>query len=199
MELAVYIPEQEVVFKIQQLGVIDLAGVVGAHGLGNAGEAHLTAIHSAGQHGAAADKNRGHVEPGRSHEQAGDVFIAVGHHHQGVQGVGHSHSLGGVGNEIPGDQGVFHALMAHSQAVAHRDSRKHNGGAAGHGNAGFHSLHDFIQVHVAGNNVILGADHADQRTLQFLFGKSQGVEQGAVGGALHAFGHCIASQGKASF
>ena len=44
-------------------------------------------------------------------EEARHVLVAVGNHHQPVKLMGQGHGLGGVGDEIPGDQGVFHHQM----------------------------------------------------------------------------------------
>jgi hypothetical protein len=40
---------------------------------------------------------------------------------------------------------------------------------------------------VAGNNFVIGADHADEGALQFLLGIAQSIEQGTVRGGGYAF------------
>ena len=111
----------------------------------------------------------------------GTFFVAVGDHDQTVKLVSQGHGLGGVGDEVPGDQGVFHAYVAHGDAVAHGDGGELDGRAAGGPDAGLDGVGDLIQVHVAGDDLVIGADHADQRPLQLLPGKTQGIEQRAVG------------------
>ena len=144
-------------------------------------------VQGTGQHGAAGDKDGGDIDAGGGHEQAGHVFIAVGDHNQAVELVGHGHGLGGVGDQVAGDQGIFHAHMAHGDAVAYGDGGELHGGAAGGADAGFDGFGDLVQIHVAGNDFVIGADHADQRALQLFLGVSQSVEQGAVWGGRNAF------------
>ena len=156
-------------------------------------------LEPAGQHGPAGTEDGGDVQPGGGHQQAGYVFVAVGDHHQAVKLVGQGHGLGGVGDEIPGDQGILHADMAHGDAVAHGDGGELHRRAPGAPDAGFDGFGDFVQVHVAGNDLIVGADHADEGALQLLLGIAQGVEEGAVWGALHAAGHVVAAHGMTSF
>ncbi len=178
-------------------GFVQLAGVVAAHRLKHVAEAGAPAVvQGAGQHGAAGDKDGGHVHPGGRHEQAGDVLIAIGDHHQAVELVGQGHSLGGVGDQVPGDQGVLHAHVAHGDAVAHGDGGELHRSASGGPDAGLDRLGNLVQVHVAGDNLVVGADHPDHRPLQLLLGVAQGVEQRAVrrGGyaLLHNIrAHCI--------
>ncbi len=148
--------------------------------MGETGAAAI--IHRAGQHGASGDKDGGNVHPGGSHEQAGHVLVAVGDHHQPVKLVGHRHGLSGVGDQVPGDQGIFHPHMTHGDAVAHGDGGELHGGAAGRPDASLNGLGDLIQVHVAGDDLIIRADHADEGALQLLPGVAQGIEQRAVGG-----------------
>ena len=107
--------------------------------------------------------------------------------------MGDGHGLGGVGDEVPGDEGVLHAYVAHGDAVAHGDGGELHRRAAGGPDAGLHGLGDFVQVHVAGNNLVIGADDADQRALQLLLGVAQGVKEGPVGGPFDALGDVAAA------
>ena len=113
--------------------------------------------------------------------------------------MGQGHGLGGVSDEIPGDQGILHADVAHSDAVAHGDGGELHRRAPGTPDAGLDRLGNFVQIHVAGDDLIVGADHADEGALQLLLGVAQGVKEGAVGGALHAPGHVVAAHGMTSF
>ncbi len=162
----------------------DLTGVELTHRLRDRGEAGFASVYMAGQHRSAADKHGRQVQPGSGHQQARDVFVAVGHHYQGVEAVGHGHGFGRVGNQVTGNQGVLHAHMAHSNAVAHGDGREHNGGSPGHGHAQLYRVHDFVNVHVPRHNLVIAADNAYQRPGDLLFGEAQGVVQRPVGGVL---------------
>ena len=76
--------------------------------------------------------------------------------------------------------------MAHGDAVADGDGGEDNGGAAGHGYTQLHGLHDLVQIHVAGDDLIVGADDADEGPLLLLLGQAQSVVQAPVGGVLRA-------------
>ncbi len=110
-----------------QLFVVDEACFIGTHRLEHLGEADLLAVVGAGQHGAAAAHHGGHVHPHRRHHHAGDDLVTVGHQHKAVQLVGHGHSLHAVADELAGSQRIFHAHMAHGDAVAHADGRDQDG------------------------------------------------------------------------
>ena len=166
--------------------LVQLARVIGAHGLEHVAQAGAAAVgQMAGQHGAAGAEDGRDIQAGRGHKQAGHVLVAVGDHHQAVELMGHDHGLGGVGDQVPGDQGVLHAHMTHGDAVAHGDGGEHNGGAPGGPDPGLHRLGDLIQVHVAGHDLVIGADHAHQGAGELLVRIAQGVQQRTVGGALH--------------
>ena len=137
-------------------------------------------VEPAGQHGPAGNKNGGHVDAGGGHQQARHVFVAVGDHDQTVELVGHGHGLGGIGNQVAGDQGVFHAHVPHGNTVAHGDGGKLHRRAPGGTNAGLDGFGNFVEVHVAGNDLVVGAHHADQRALQFFFSVAQCIEQRAI-------------------
>ena len=138
------------------------------------------------QHGAAGAEDGRDIETGGGHEQAGHVLVAVGHQHQTVELMGQHHGLGGIGDQVPGDQGILHAHVAHGDAVAHGDGREFDGRAPGGADAGFHRLHDLVDVHMTGHDLVEGADHAHQRALQLFLGEAQGVQQTAVGRAARA-------------
>ena len=170
-----------------------LPGADGAGGLEGVRQGHLFSVGTARQHGAAGAEDSREIQPQGGHQHTGHDLVAVGDEHQAVKGVGIGHDLHGVGNVLPGGQGVEHALVVHGDAVADADGRELDGGAAGHADAGLHRLGDLVQVHVAGNDLIFGADHADDRPVQFLLGQAQGPEQGAMGNAVYAAFHQVTS------
>ena len=162
--------------------------MVGPHRLKHMAQAGAPAIpQPAGQHGTAGAEDGGDIQPGGRHQQARHILVAVGHHDQPVKLVGGHHGLGGVGNEVPGDQGILHPHMAHGNAVTDRDGGEGHRGSPRRPDAGLDRLHNFIQVHVTGYNLIPGAHHPHQGPVQLLLGIAQGVEQGPVGGPFHAF------------
>ena len=66
--------------------------------------------------------------------------------------------------------------MAHGDAIADTNGRDQDGGAARHLHTGLDGIGDLIQIHVAGHDLAVSADHADQRALQLLGGVTQCVE-----------------------
>ena len=141
---------------------------------------------TASQHGAAGDEDGGNIDTGGSHQQAGHVFITVGDHDHAVEAVGTEHGLGGVSDQVTGDEGVLHALMAHGDAVADGNGGEDDGGAAGHGDAQLNGVNDLIQIDVAGNDLVIGADNGDEGALLFFLGQAKGVVKAAVGRILCA-------------
>ena len=176
-----------------QLFLGDHPGLVGAHGLKHFGEADLLAIIGASQHGAAGADHGGHVHPHGGHDHTGNDLVAVGHQHHAVELVGHEHGLHAVADQLPAGQGVLHAHMAHGDAVAHADSGDHEGRAACCLNASFHGVGELVQVHVAGDDVAVGADYGDERLFQILGRAAQGIEQAAVRRPFGALCHIIAA------
>ena len=123
----------------------------------------------------------------------GTIFVAVGHEDQAVQLVGHEHGLDAVADELAGGEGILHAHMAHGDAIADTNGRDEDGRTACRLDTGLDRIGDLIQIHVAGHDLAVGADHADEGALQLFGGVAQGVKQAAVRGALRAFGHVVTS------
>ena len=151
---------------------------------------------AAGQHGAAADEDGRDVEPQGRHEHARDDLVAVGHQDQAVKRVGHGHDLDGVGDELPGGQGIFHALVVHGHAVADADDPELQGGAAGHAHPGLGGLGDLVQVDVAGDEFVKGIGHPDDGLVDLPVGEPHGLEEGAVGVFFQALFHQVAAHGR---
>ena len=140
----------------------------------------------AGQHRAAGDKNRGEIQTCSRHKEAGDVFVTVWDHHEAVKLVGDHHGLGGVGDQVAGHKGILHPDMTHRDTVAHRDSREHHRRAACSADTRLDCLGNLVDVHVTGDDFVVGTDHPDQGAGNLFFGKAQGVQKAAVRRALHA-------------
>ena len=171
----------------------DFAGLDRAHAFKDGDQVHLLASEAAGQHGAAADQDGRDIEPQGRHEHARDDLVAVGHQDQAVHGVGHGHDLDGVGDELPGGQGIFHALVVHGQAVADADDPELQGGAAGQAHPRLGGLGDLVQVEMAGDEFVKGIGHADDGLVDLPVGEAHGLEQGAVGVFFQTQFHQIAA------
>ena len=99
---------------------------------------------------------------------AGTIFIAVRDEYQAIKGMSCRYGFNGVTDQFTAGQGIFHAHMTHSDAVADTDGRNQNGGAACHAHAVLDGLGQLVQVHVAGHNLAVGGNHTNQRAVQFL-------------------------------
>ena len=138
-------------------------------------------LHSSGKHGTAADKDRGNVHSCCRHQKSRHILIAVGNHHKPVKAVCQSHGLGGVGDQITGNQRILHSGMSHGNTVANGDGREDDGCTAGHGHTQLYGLHDLVQIHMSRNDFVVRADDADKGFCLFFLGQSQGMKQTAVG------------------
>ena len=79
----------------------------------------------------------------------------------------HQHGLHAVADELAGSEAVLHA--------------------------GLDGVGDLIQIHVAGDDLAVGAHHTDEGAVQLFRGVAQGVKQASVGRALRAFCHIVTS------
>ena len=170
----------DVSLELVELGLVYLAGRVGAHGLEHGREARLVPVDVAGKHRPARDEGRGQVKAGGGHEQAGHVLVAVGDHDQRVKAMRERHALGGVGDEVAGHERVPHAGVTHGDAVANGDGGKDHGHATGHGDAHLDGIGYLIDVDVAGHDLIEGAHDAHERARDLLVGPTERVVEGAV-------------------
>ena len=158
---------------------------VSAHRLKHAGKAGFMPLHMAGQHGTAADKHGGHIDPGCRHQKSRNILITVRHHYQRVKLMGQRHTLCGIRNQIPGHQGILHADMPHGNTIADSNGREHHRSTAGHGNAQLHGIHNLIQVHMARNYLIIGTYNTHQRLSHLFLCHTKSIKQGPVGCLLH--------------
>ena len=181
------------VFDGGQFLFADLPGFKPAGGFEHGADADVLSLVPAREHGAPADHHRRDVQPGSGHEHPGDDFVAVGDQHQGIKGMAVGHRFDAVRHQFPTGQGVFHPVMAHGDPVADTDGREFNGGAAVFQHTIFNGLGDPVQIHMAGNDFILGIADADERLFQFVFRISHGIEQRAVGRPGGTFFHCCTS------
>ena len=113
--------------------------------------------------------------------------------------MGFDHGLSGVRDEVSRDERILHALMTHGNAVTDRNGREHDGSPAAHGDTEADCLRDLVEVHVAGDDLIVGADDTDQGTAQFFLRKAQGIIEGAMGRILEPIDEGIFDHKKVSF
>ena len=134
----------------------------------------------AGQHRAAGDKDCRNINSGRSHQESGNVLVAVGDHYKTVKTVCLRKAFGRVGNQISRDKGIFHSDVSHCDTVADSNRRNHDWHSAGLGYSELYCLRDFIEIHMARDDFTVGAHDADERLLHFLFRKAKCIEKTSV-------------------
>ena len=187
------------VFDLRQFLFADASGFETAGSFEYRADADVFSLVAAGEHGPAAHNYRRDVQPGRRHQHPGDDLVAVGDQHQGVESMAVGHSFDAVRHQFPAGQGILHPVMAHSDAVANADSREFNRGAAVFQHTIFYSFGDPVQIHMAGNDLILGIADPDQGLLQFIFCISHRIEQRAVSRPGRTFFHCCTSHNTPLF
>ena len=147
----------------------------------------------AGKHRAAADKYGRNVDSCCCHQKARYVFITVRDAYQGIKLMCHCHTLGGIGDQVTGNEGIFHSDVPHGDTVTDCDGREHDRCSACHGNAHFYSLCNFIQVHVTRYDLIVGAYDSYERFFHLFFGQTQRTHQRTLRCLCDSFFYSITS------
>ena len=136
---------------------------------------------SSGEHGTAADKDGGQIQPRGGHQHSGDDLIAVRDHNQGIEGMADGHDFDGIGNKLAACERVFHPRVVHGDTVTDADGRKFHGCAAGHVDTRLYGVCDFIQVDMTGYDAVYRIGDTDDRLFDFRVRIPHGFEQAAVG------------------
>ena len=101
------------------------------------------------------------IQTGSCHQKPRYILITVWHHNQCIKLMGDSHTLRGICNQVSGNQRIFHADMSHGNTITYRDCRKYNRYATCFRNAEFYGVYNFINIHMARNNFIVGTYNSD--------------------------------------
>ena len=144
------------------------------------GKAFLFTIHTAGQHRTAGNKYCRNVQSGSSHQKSRYILITVGNHNKTVKTMGNSHTFCGICDQISCYKRVFHSNVSHGNTIAYSNCREHNRRTAGHSYTKLYSLCDFIQIHMSGNNFIVGTNNTDQRAFTLFLCITKCVKQTSV-------------------
>src|SRR5579884_723048 len=167
-----------ILFKGKQFLVIDLARLVRAHTLEDADEVDGTAIGQlASRHRAAADEDSGDIEAHRCHQHARHNLVAIGDADHAVEAVRLDHRLHTIGNQFAAGQRVFHADMAHGNAVINADGVELKGNAARRTNGLFDQLAKRLQMDMSRHHVHIGIADGDERLVEIVFAYDPGRAQ----------------------
>ena len=170
--------------QFAQILVVPVAGGVLADAFEDIDDRHVLAAVAAGQDRAAVDEHRRHVEPAHRHHHARQALVAAGERDQRVVAVAAHGQFDRIGDDLAADQRGLHALMAHGDAVGHRDGGEFPRRAPGRGDAVLHRLGLTVQGDIAGRGLVPRRGHADQRLGDLFLGHAHGVEERPVGRAL---------------
>ena len=115
---------------------------------------------------AASSRRRGTlrpVEPRGGHQHAWQRLVTAGQQHAAVEPLGLHHDLDRVGDHLAADQRVVHPLVAHRDAVGHRDRAELQGIPARLAYARLGGLGQPVQREVAGRDLVPGRGDTDLR------------------------------------
>ena len=126
-----------------------------------------------------------------SHEQTRNVFVTVRYHDQRIEVVSQRHTLGRVCDKVTGHEGVFHSLMSHCDTVAHSDSREHDRCTACHCNAELYSFNELVDVHMTGNDLVIGGNDTYQRSVHLFLCEAQRIEQRSLRSFVNALAEIV--------
>ncbi len=178
-------------FNGGELAEGDFSGGVGADGFEDCGEVGGLSgdgIFTRG-HGTTGDEDGGDVDARGGHHHAGDDFVAVGDADDAVEAVGAEHGFDAVGDEFAAGEGVFHAGVAHGDAVIDADGVEFEGDSAGGADGVADFFADDVEMGVAGDDLDEGVADGDEGLVPvgIVLDDAGGAEEGAVGGFGSAF------------
>ncbi len=102
-----------------------------ADALEDVDDGHVAAVELAGQDRAAVHEHRRHVQAQHGHHRAGQALVAAGDADERVVAVAADGELDAIGDHLARDERRLHALVAHGDAVGHRDGAELARRAAG--------------------------------------------------------------------
>ena len=113
----------------------------------------------------------------------GTTLSQLGIEHQAVESVRLDHDLDRIGDDLARHQRVVHALVVHGDAVADADDVELQRHAAGLPHAELDLLGEGAEVHVPGDQLVVGVGDTDQKPLGVIPAYPQRAQQRTVRGA----------------
>ncbi len=166
------------------------------HRLENRDQVHSLAVFQlAGIHRTAGNEDSGDVAAHGGHEHARHDLVTVGDADQGVKLVRLHHCLDAVGDDLTAGQAVFHAKVPHGDAIVHTDRVEDEGNAARLAHGLFDDFPEFIQMHMAGNDVDVAVGDSNEGLGKVLFFDAGGAQQTAMRRSFDAFFDDIGTEG----
>ena len=153
-------------------------------------QAHLARLH-----GTARDKHHRDVQPHGRHQHAGRDLVAIGDAHQRIGAVRVHHVLDRVGNDVAAGQGIQHAVVAHGDAVVHRNGVELLGHTTCFLDLAGHQLAQILQVHMAGDKLGERVGDGDDGFLKVAVFHASGSPKRAGTGHVASGGGCFRAVG----
>ena len=174
--------------KFEQLLIAHHAGGMLAHRLEHIHHRHIAAMMMARHDRAAIHEDAGHIQPHHGHHHARQRFVASRQPHHRVIAMAAHGQFNRIGNHITADEAGLHALMAHGNAIRHRDGGEFARAGAGLAHALLGRLRLAGEGDIAGCGLIPAGGNTHQRRGDLLRRHAHGVIIAAMGRALRADG-----------
>ncbi len=152
------------------------------------------AIQVTGQDRASIHEHRRQVEPSRGHQHARQGLVAAGERDERIEPLRVHHGLHRIGDDLAADQRGTHPLVAHGDAVTHRDRRELDGEATGGAYSIFGPFGQPPERHVARGDFVPRRRHTDLRLLPVVVGHADGPQHRPGRCALVPVGHFARSR-----
>ena len=182
-----------VLFEFQKIIIIDDIGFSRANCFKHLGKAGFFAFYKTGHHRTSGADNGRDIHANSCHDHARYDLVAVWNQYKTIECVSHGHGFHTVCDQLSAWETVFHADMAHSDAVADADRRYFDRCTASHADAGLYGFSYFIQVHMTRYDFTLSGNDTDQRPFQLFLRISHRVEQTPHRSTFYALGYFITS------
>ena len=147
----------------------------------------------AGQDRAGVEEHAARSRRAAAISMPGSDLSQAGQQHRAVEALGLHHGLDAVGDHLAGDQREVHALVAHRDAVGHRDRAELHREAARGEHTVLDGLREPVQRQVARRDLVPRRRDADLRLGEVVVAHAYRAQHSAGGGLLQAVGDVAAA------
>src|SRR5260370_24748166 len=141
----------------------------------------------AGSDRTAIENESGNVQASERHDAAGNCLVAADENHECIEKISARDKFYRVGNHFTADQGSFHTLGAHGNAVGNGNRVELERRSARFADTVFYMLREFAHVIIAVADFDPGIGDADERLREVFVLKARSTKHGAGTGAAGAF------------
>jgi len=127
----------------------------------NRNDVEVASIEAAGENGAAVHEDGRPVEPRHGHATGGHIFVAAADGDEPVEALTAHHGLDRIGDDLAGNERVFHPFGAHGYPIGNGDRVEDDGFATRRIDAQSRFTRELVNVHIAGRDHAPGRSDAD--------------------------------------